>query len=231
MKYKSPLIPVKILNRYKRFLADVQFEDGRIETVFCPNTGKMTSCWGKGWDAMVSPQPGSHRKYAYSLELCRHSTGWVCVNTHLANRVVYEALQSRELDSFSTYLQINREPRINDHTRLDFELNSGSDRCFIEVKMVTLLKEGCYQFPDAVTLRGQKHLRELQKLVKLGCRSVLFFLVPRSGGTQFMPARTIDPVYAEQLVACQRLGVEIVAYQAEVSPNGIFLGTEIEVNL
>lgn len=234
MHFSPPLKPARLIARYKRFLADVETPEGEIMTIHCANTGAMTGCATPGDRVWYSTSDSVTRKYPHSWELTGTQQGhWICVNTLRANQLVAEALDQQQLPELTGYSQRQAEVRYgSEKSRIDFLLKAQDRRnCYIEVKSVTLLHEGKGYFPDAVTVRGQKHLRELAMVAGAGHRAVLLFAVLHSGIEDVSPARHIDVAYAEQLVQAQREGVEVLAYRADLSAAGMFLKTPLNVTL
>lgn len=249
MQFPEPLLPATLLRRYKRFLADVRFPDGTELTVHCPNPGAMTGCLppaespapGPGWPALISRSSRPGRKLAYTLELVHNGLGWIGVNPALANAVVEEALRAGAIPGLRGYPEIRREIPYGSASapnpgspsaftsRIDFLLAGAAGKCYVEVKSATLVDaDGYYAFPDAVTARGLKHIRELEAAVREGHRAVLLFLIQRSdGGGVFRAAGDIDPAYALGLDAGFRNGVEVLPFLAEVGPEGIRLGKPV----
>lgn len=216
-----------LIKRYKRFLADVELEDGRVITAHCPNTGRMTTCAEPGWRVALSESQNQKRKYRYSWELVHNGHGWICVNTGRANDMAYEAVMQRVIPELVGYDEVLREQTFG-NSRFDLMLKRGDERCYVEVKNVTLLAEdGCYAFPDAVTERGRKHLNELMDVVRAGHRAAMLFVIPRSDGSGFRAAHEIDPAYADALKAAASGGVELFAWQAFVSPEELRLATPV----
>ncbi|MEH0874332.1 DNA/RNA nuclease SfsA [Pectobacterium cacticida] len=226
MDYTPRLQPARLIKRYKRFLADIVTPEGRQLTLHCANTGAMTGCATPGDTVWYTTSDNPKRKYPHSWELTETSQHhWICVNTLRANTLLSEALMDNRIAELSGYSVVKKEVRYgSENSRIDLLLQA-PDRidCYIEVKSVTLLQHGCGYFPDAVTLRGQKHLRELHQMVSNGKRAVLFFAVLHSGIHQVSPARHIDSRYAELFTAAQRAGVEIICYGATLCPDGISL--------
>ncbi|MEQ9919024.1 DNA/RNA nuclease SfsA [Pectobacterium aroidearum] len=226
MNYIPRLQPARLIKRYKRFLADVVTPEGETLTLHCANTGAMTGCATPGDTVWYSTSDNPKRKYAQSWELTEtQQNHWICVNTLRANTLLYEALLENRIEELSGYSDVKTEVRYGtENSRVDLLLQA-PDRidCYIEVKSVTLLQHECGYFPDAVTLRGQKHLRELQQMVSNGKRAVLFFAVLHSGIQQVSPARHIDARYAELFTEAQRAGVEILCYGSTLCPDGITL--------
>lgn len=234
MEFDPPLKPARLIARYKRFLADVVTPEGETLTIHCANTGAMTGCATPGDTVWYSTSSSVTRKYPNSWELTETQQGhWICVNTLRANQLVREALTLDAIPELSAYSHCQPEVKYGtEKSRIDFLLQAeGRSNCYIEVKSVTLLHQGKGYFPDAVTTRGQKHLRELSTIVAEGHRAVLLFAVLHTGIEDVSPARHIDVQYAELLEQAQRCGVEVLAYQAEISPLKILLTHPINVAL
>ncbi|KQN49443.1 transcriptional regulator [Serratia sp. Leaf50] len=232
MQFFPPLQPATLIKRYKRFLADVITADGRELTLHCANTGAMTGCATPGDTVWYSTSDNLKRKYANSWELSETQSGhWICVNTLRANQVVREAIENDRIPELSGYSKLTAEVRYGaENSRIDLLLQADNrPNCYIEVKSVTLLQHGCGYFPDAVTLRGQKHLRELQAMAEQGQRTVLFFAVLHSGIETVAPAHHIDPRYAELLSQVQQNGVEVICYGAALSAEGIHLAKPLHL--
>ncbi|MFE8147008.1 DNA/RNA nuclease SfsA [Brenneria goodwinii] len=226
MQYIPRLQPARLIKRYKRFLADVVTPEGKELTIHGANTGAMTGCATPGDTVWYSTSDNPKRKYPHSWELTEtQQNDWICVNTLRANTLLHEALIDNRIESLASYTSCKTEVKYgSENSRIDLLLQApGRINCYIEVKSVTLLQQGQGYFPDAITLRGQKHLRELQQVVANGERAVLFFAVLHSGIKQVSPARHIDPRYAELFIAAQQRGVEVLCYGAKLSPDGIKL--------
>lgn len=207
----------RLIRRYKRFLADVELADGRLVTAHTPNTGSMQQCAVPGYRVLLSQSDNPKRKLAWSWELVEVNGHWVDINTHRANRIVEEALRQGQIEAFRGYKVRPEFPFAS--SRIDFMLEGPDDRVLLEVKNVTLCcDEQVACFPDAVTIRGQKHLRDLMTAVQDGWQAAVFFLVQRGEATSFSPADAIDAVYARLLRQAAASGVEILAYRTEVSP-------------
>lgn len=227
MKFEPPLIFGTLIKRYKRFLADVELDDGNVITAHCPNTGRMTTCAEPGWRVALSDSRNPKRKHRYTWELVHNGQCWICVNTGRANDMAFEAVSNGVIRELAGYDEVLREQKFG-NSRFDLLLRDGEQLCYVEVKNVTLLAaDGCYAFPDAVTERGQKHLLELIDVVKAGHRAAMLYVIPRSDGTTFRAAHEIDPVYAEALEMARAAGVEIHAWRAEISPDEIRLAEPV----
>ncbi|ANI30977.1 transcriptional regulator [Yersinia entomophaga] len=230
MRFKTPLQHATLIQRYKRFLADVMTPEGETLTIHCANTGAMTGCATPGDTVWYSTSDNLKRKYPHTWELTHTQTGdWICVNTMRANELVYEAITLDAIPELSGYSAVYPEVKYGaENSRIDLLLQAENrSNCYIEVKSVTLLQQQCGYFPDAVTLRGQKHLRELKNEVADGHRAVLFFAVLHSGITQVAASRHIDPRYADLLAQAQASGVEVICYGFQLSPGGIELAARI----
>lgn len=220
MEWNPPFATATLIKRYKRFLADVE-KGGTVLTVHCPNTGPMTGCAEPGWTVALSHSDNPRRKLPWTLEMTHNGHSWIGVNTHQANRLAEEALREGVITELQDYPTLQREVRYgHENSRIDFLLQDPERvDCYVEVKSVTLLENGVHLFPDTVTTRGQKHLRELTLLAQEGKRAVMLYLIQREdGGETFQPARHYDPDYADLLHIARDAGVEILAYQCQVSP-------------
>lgn len=220
MKFKKPLVSGVLLKRYKRFLADIQLFNGSIVTAHCPNTGSMLGCSDPGSRVFLSQQPHFTRKYPYTWELVRVGKTWVGINTSLTNRLVEEGLKNRKIRSLMGYSTLKREATVR-NSRIDFLLSDGDRMCYVEVKNVTLGKDGVAYFPDSVTQRGTKHLKDLQYLKGKGHRGVICFVVQREDCRLFKPADHLDPIYGKTLRKVYQKGVEIIVCGAKVSSKEI----------
>lgn len=189
------------------------------------NTGSMKSCNIPDSKCWVSRSQNPARKLKFSLEALQNpQTGaWVGVNTSLPNPLVEEAFAKKLIPHWQDFDSIQREVKLNAETRLDFLMTKGSHKHYVEVKNVTLALDGQACFPDAVTERGQKHLRELMQLADAGHGAEIFFFVQRSDCTEFRPAEEIDPDYARLLRQAQQKGVRLSAYISEIKPDKIEL--------
>ncbi len=232
MNFAEPLVSGKILKRYKRFLADIELEDGEVIVAHTANTGSMKTCWEPGWDVRLSFHDNPKRKLKYSLELTHNGDTWIGINTSLPNKVAAEGIEKGIVKELKGYKNLKPEAKIG-KSRIDILLsNDGEDPCYVEVKNVTLLGENKTAiFPDAVSTRGQKHLEELTGLVNEGIRAAMLFVVNREDVTSFAPADHIDPTYGELLRKAEKAGVEILAYRCEVSPEGIQLKKKLPIKL
>lgn len=234
MKFDPPLVEGVLKRRYKRFLADVDLSGGEVITAHCPNTGSLMGCLEPGSKVWLSRSEKPHRKYPYTWELVQ-AAGRVTVgiNTGLSNILVREALESGVIAELKGYASIRKEVRFGDeNSRVDLLLEDHVQlpRCYLEVKNVTAAVDGGVAlFPDAVSVRGTRHLRELSRVVESGARAALCFCVQRSDVGEVRPADQIDPRYGKALREAIASGVEVMAYRARVSPKEIRLAKPIPV--
>jgi len=229
-----------LLRRYKRFLADIQLDEGEILTIHCPNTGSMKNCAIPGSRIWYSTSPNKKRKYSHTWELVQtHDSQLIGVNTSKANRLVKEAIETGIVKELKGYSHIRPEVRygVSGKSRIDFVLSHEStvnqEKCFVEVKSVTLRDEnlgrGVGLFPDAVSERASRHLKELIDVVRSGQRAVLLYCVQHTGINEVRPADDIDPVYGKTLRKALGVGVEVLAYRADISIERSILRDQVAV--
>lgn len=221
-----PLLPGRILRRYRRFLADVALAGGERVTVHCPNTGAMTGCWAPGAPVELSRADHPRRKLAYTLERVDMGAGWIGVHTGRVNAVIAEAIGLGRIPALAGYRACRREVNCQaggEHGRLDLLLTGGGRQpdVYVEIKNTTLLDGEAVRFPDAVTVRGRRHLALLQALVAVGHRAAMVFAVNRPEGAYFAPAGHIDPDYSAALAAAAAAGVEIYAMRIRHLPGAL----------
>ena len=226
MDITPKLLSGTFIKRYKRFFTDIYTADGHVITLHCPNTGSMKNCLYPGQSVWFSESTNPKRKYPYTFEIMQsdeqHLIG---INSGRANALAEEAINKGIISELNGYTSLQREVKYGEeNSRIDILL-TGQDKpkCYIEIKSCTLLEAGVGYFPDAVTTRGQKHLRELIQMVQQGHRAVLLFVVQHSGISVVKPAKHIDPLYADLLKQAIKLGVEVLAYQSSVSPHASFI--------
>lgn len=224
-----PLISGTLVKRYKRFLADVILQDGTLTTVHCPNSGSMKGCAEPGSRVFLSRSPNLKRALPLTWELVESCGVWAGINTCFPNRLTREAIENGTVAELQGYTAIRAEVPYGEASRIDLLLEGSQRRCFVEVKNVTLVDGNQALFPDAVTTRGQKHLRELMRVVREGDRGVIFFTVQRSDGHTVSPADLIDPEYGRLLRLALENGVEALAYRALVTPEEIRLTERLAV--
>lgn len=231
MKVPSQLIPGRLLRRYKRFMADVELDDGAMVTAHCPNSGSMLGCALPGSRVLLSRSDNPTRKFPYTWELVQADGCWVGINTALTNRLAREGIEQGIVAELQGYELIRQEVCYgSERSRIDLLLE-GPGLCYVEVKNVTLIDGDVARFPDSVTERGQKHLRELMAMVESGARSVNLFVVQRADARAVAPADAIDPAYGRLLRLAVEAGVELLAYQARVTPAEIVLSHSLPISL
>ncbi len=233
MEFDQPLLPGRLLRRYKRFLADVELDDGRLITAHTPNTGSMTGCSAPGARVWLSRSDNPRRKYPCTLELVEARPGvLVGVHTGRANQLVAEAIAAGRIVPLRDYPRLRREVSLGPgRSRIDLMLeDGGARRCYVEVKSVTWVENGTALFPDAVSARGRHHLEELATLARAGHRAVIFYCVQRGDARRMAPAAELDPAYAEALAAALASGVEALAYDSEPAPEGFALRGALPVS-
>jgi sugar fermentation stimulation protein A len=225
MLLANNLVKGRLLKRYKRFLADVELESGEVVTAHCANTGKMTGCLELGGIVWLSQNNNPARKLKYSWELSETNTGHIIgIHSAKANDIVDEALAAKEIDTLARYDNIVREVKIGSKSRIDFVLSNNVEQCFVEVKSVTLQGEnGIGMFPDTVSERASRHVKELMAIKQQGHRAVLFFCVQHSGIKVVCPADEIDTGYGELVRQAITEGVEVLVYSCELSVDEIKL--------
>ncbi len=231
MKFPSPLLRGILIQRYKRFLADIRLEaplpDGRRDIVaHCANSGSMLTVCALGSEVWVSSATNPERKLQFSWELIRVGRSLVGINTMHPNKLAAEAIADGTIAELGGYATIRREVKYGKNSRIDLLLESpGRQPCYVEVKNVTLVRpdraKGLAEFPDSVTARGAKHLDELIDQVAAGHRAVMLYLAQRGDCTDFAPAADIDPVYAKGLIKARSAGVEVLAYACRVTARDI----------
>ncbi len=230
MKFTEPLQPAIFVRRYKRFLADVTLPDGTPLTVHCPNTGSMKGCLASGCEVMLSVSDNPKRKYPHTLEMTKVSGFWIGGNTAKTNHLVREAIENKVVKEIGEVDTISPEVTVFPGSRLDFMLLKGEQKIYVEVKNCTLVEDGVAMFPDAVTSRGTKHLKDLISLKEAGHGAVIFYCVQRGDGELFRPAAHIDPLYAETLRDAMDRGVLALIYRAEVSPEEILVRQSLSID-
>ena len=228
MKFNETLIAGEFIKRYKRFFVDVKI--GKEEVVaHCPNTGSMMGLIKKGNKVWLSKSNNPKRKLKYTLQIIEDQKTKVGINTHLTNRIVFDALSKRKIKNFKNLDKIQQEVKFGKNTRFDFLITEKDKKTFIEVKNVTLSRQSdIAEFPDAVTSRGLKHIQELLKARKKGFEIYLFFVIQRNDCSKFELAKDIDPEYCELLLKAVKKNLKILCYDCKFSTKGIKLNREIQ---
>ena len=233
MKYPSDLIPGTLLKRYKRFLADIELNDGSLITAHCANPGAMITLKTPGSKVFVTKVPDHiDRKLRYDWHVIAVGNCLVGVNTSFPNKIVYEALQQGKIKELNCYHTIKPEVKYGlQNSRVDFLLEQENlPDCYLEIKNVNHMEtKGIALFPDAVTSRGVKHLQELMYIVNQGGRAVLLYVVQRNDCNQFAVAEHIDKIYGETVIQAKKAGVEFLCYSCDVSLQSISLKNKIQI--
>lgn len=232
MHLTLPTLEGRLLKRYKRFLADVELDDGTVVTAHCPNTGSLLGCMEPGSRVVLRDSQDPRRKLRYTFQSIRVGRSLVNVDTALPNAVVADAVARGAVPELAGYASLRREVAYGRGSRIDLLLEAeGRPRCFVEIKSTTLARGRTALFPDAVTARGRKHLAELSDAVRAGDRAVQFFFVSRGDVARFAPADDIDPDYGRALRAAAEAGVELLAYAARVRPDRLELARRLSIEL
>ncbi|WP_116133033.1 DNA/RNA nuclease SfsA [Tropicimonas sp. IMCC34043] len=234
MRFQTPLVPGRLIRRYKRFLADVRLESTGIEvTAHCANPGAMTGLADPGLRVWLEPNDDPRRKLGFGWRLVELPGGhWAGIDTSVPNRVVGEALRARVIPELARYGNVRPEVRYGTASRVDFLLSEpGLPDAYVEVKNVHLRRDGDWaEFPDCVTRRGAKHLEELSAMVAEGHRAVMLYLVQRSDCARLRLAADIDPGYARAFEAARAAGVEMLARATLIDTNGVGIARALPVD-
>ena len=229
MKFTKALIKGKFLKRYKRFFADIKVNK-EIIIAHCPNTGSMMGLLNENNDAWVLKNEDPKRKLKYTLQILKTSKNMIGVNTHLANKLVHEGLQNNTLLEFKNLDKIVTEKFYNKETRFDFLVEKNKKKIFIEVKNVTLIRDGkTSEFPDAITTRGSKHIKTLMDAHKKGYECYVLFLVQIENCKYFRIAKDIDNEYYENYKLAKKSGVKFIAYNCKVGSKEIKIDKKVEI--
>ena len=229
MKFTKALIKGKLLKRYKRFFVDIKVNK-EIIIAHCPNTGSMMGLLNENNDAWVLKNEDPKRKLKYTLQILKTSKNVIGVNTHLANKLVHEGLQNNTLLEFKNLDKIVTEKFYNKETRFDFLVEKNKKKIFIEVKNVTLIRDGkTSEFPDAITTRGSKHIKTLMDAHKKGYECYVLFLVQIENCKYFRIAKDIDNEYYENYKLAKKSGVKFIAYNCKVGPKEIKIDKKVEI--
>jgi sugar fermentation stimulation protein A len=234
MQLPSPLLRGRLLKRYKRFLADIALDDGREITAHCANPGSMLGVAIVDATVWVNEHNNKKRKLAFSWEMVEIGGTLIPINTSNPNKIALEAIEAGAIAELAGYSDIRREVKYGEASRIDLLLEGGEHTapCYVEVKNVHLSRRpGLAEFPDSVTTRGAKHLRELSRVAAAGGRAVMLFVVQRSDCTRFRPAIDLDPAYGAALKSAVAAGVETLCYDCEVSLSAVGLRNRIEIDL
>ena len=225
-----PLQPATLLKRYKRFLADVIVEGADTPvTVHCPNPGSMMGLKAEGSRVWISTSDNPKRKLKHTLELVEADGAMVAINTNNPNRLAEEAIQAGQIADLDPTTPLRREVKYGENSRIDLLLDGDDQKTFVEVKNCHLMRTtGLAEFPDSVTSRGAKHLRELASMVEAGHRAVMMFIVQRPDCDHFATAPDLDPTYHDALRSAHQAGVEVLVYDCHVSVDEITVRRSLE---
>ncbi len=230
MIFENKLISGVFIKRYKRFFVDIEINN-KIVVAHCPNTGSMFGLLEKGNKVWLSETNNPKRKLKYTLQIIETSSSKVGVNTHLTNKIVYNALTNNYIKEFKN-VSIKSEVKFGKNTRFDFLISNKKQKSFIEVKNVTLLRrKGIGEFPDAVTSRGLKHIEELLKASKQGYEIYLLYVVQREDCKVFEIAKDLDPEYYQLLEKAVKKKLKVLCYDCKFSPKGIKLNRKIKFKI
>ncbi|MCG7628668.1 DNA/RNA nuclease SfsA [Epibacterium sp. MM17-32] len=227
MRFATPLIPATLIKRYKRFLADCRLEDGREVTAHCANPGSMMGLAEPGMRIWLEPNDDPKKKLKFGWRLVEHDSGdFTGVDTSVPNRALKAALEAGQIAALADYSTVRAEVKYGQNSRIDFLLTGeGLPDCYVEVKSVTLSRQpGLAEFPDSVTARGAKHLRELGDMAAAGHRAVMLYLVQRTDCDRFALADDIDPTYAAAFEEARGRGVERLVIGTRITPKGVDVG-------
>ncbi|WP_299899540.1 DNA/RNA nuclease SfsA [uncultured Ruegeria sp.] len=230
MRFETPLVPARLIRRYKRFLADCTLEDGREVTAHCANPGSMMGLAEPGEKIWLEPNDDPKKKLKFGWRLVDHENGhFTGVDTSVPNRALRTALEAGEIPELAAYDIVRPEVKYGNNSRIDFLLTGpGLPDAYVEVKSVTLSRQpGLAEFPDSVTARGTKHLGELAAMASQGHRAIMLYLVQRTDCDRFALAADIDPAYAAAFEGARAKGVERLVYGTRISPRGILVNSSI----
>ena len=232
MEFATPLVPARLIKRYKRFLADVRLADGREVTAHCANPGSMMGLAEPDTKVWLEPNDDPKKKLKFGWRLVDHENGhFTGVDTSLPNRVLKAALIAHEVPHLPAYDLVRPEVKYGENSRIDFLLSGEGPDTYLEVKSVTLCRQtGLAEFPDSVTARGAKHLGELAQMAAQGHRAIMFYLVQRTDCHAVTLADDIDPAYRAAFDQATAAGVNVFAQSCTINPKGVLLGDPIPFN-
>ena len=234
MRFQTPLVPGRLIKRYKRFLADVILDDGRQVTAHCANPGAMIGLQEPGLRVWLEPNDDPKKKLKFGWRVVQLDSGaWVGIDTSLPNKIIDEALRDHKIAPLAEYNTIQPEQKYGANSRVDFLLSAPTlPQAYVEVKNVHLLRSGDWaEFPDTVTARGLKHLGVLGDMAEAGHRAVLIYCVQHTGCARFRLATDLDPAYSEASERALQRGVETLCYSCAVSCEQITLERELPLHI
>jgi len=228
MKFKERLLQGTLVKRYKRFFVDIN-HNHKIVTAHCPNTGSMLGLLNEGNKVWFSKSDDPKRKLKYTLQIVEVNKKKIGINTHLTNKLVFEALNQKKINELNKFNKIKSEVNFNANTRFDFFLSNKKEKCFLEVKNVTLIRsKNIAEFPDAITSRGTKHLDELINAKKKGYLAYMLYLIQVEGCKSFKIAKDIDHEYKIMLDKALKHRVKILCYDCKLNNEEIKLNKQIK---
>jgi len=231
MKFKERLSQGTLIKRYKRFFVDIKYKD-KIITAHCPNSGSMMGLLQNGNKVWFSKSDNPNRKLGYTLEIIETENNKIGINTLLTNKIVYEALNNKKIQSLTRFQKIKSEVKFSNNTRFDFLLTNKNQKCFLEIKNVTLVRnKKIAEFPDAITSRGTKHLNELSEAKKKGFTSIILYLIQRQDCKTFKIAEDIDNDYKVAFDKALKAGVKVLCYDCKINNEEVKLNKQIIISL
>ena len=229
MKFKDKLLQGTFIKRYKRFFVDINYKN-KIITAHCPNSGSMMGLLNKRNKTWFSKSNNPKRKLKFTLEIIKVGENLVGINTFLTNKIVLEALNLKKIKSLIQFDNIKTEASYSNNTRFDFLISNSKEKCFLEVKNVTLVRnKKIAEFPDAITSRGTKHLIQLINAKKKGFRSFILYLIQRQDCSSFKIANDIDREYKIAFNRARKTGVKILCYDCKISNEEVKLNSQIDL--
>ena len=227
MKFKNKLLQGTLIKRYKRFFVDIKYQNKKV-IAHCPNSGSMMGLLTEGNKVWFSKADNPNRKLKYTLEILGANKNMIGVNTHLTNKIVLEALENKKIKDLIKFNDIKSEVKFSDSTRFDFLISNKKEKCFLEVKNVTLVrKKAIAEFPDSITSRGSKHLKELINAKRKGYASYILYLIQRDDCKSFKVASDIDEVYKNNFDIALKNGVKMLCYDCKLSNEEIIINNRI----
>ena len=227
MKFEKKLLQGTLIKRYKRFFVDIKYQNRTI-IAHCPNSGSMLGLLNPGNKVWFSVSDNPKRKLKYTLQIIEIDSKLVGINTHLSNKIILESLKAKKIQNLRKFTKIQPESKFSSNTRFDFLISNSKEKCFLEVKNVTLVREkNIAEFPDAITSRGTKHLNELVEAKKKGYQSYLLFLIQREDCKLFKIAKDIDVNYQNAFNLALKNGVKILCYDCKLSNEEIRINNQI----
>jgi len=228
MKFKERLLQGTLIKRYKRFFVDIKY-NGKIITAHCPNSGSMMGLLNADNNVWFSKSNDPKRKLKYTLQIIEINKKLVGINTHLSNKIILESLKEKKIKGFMNFTDIKTEVKFSDKTRFDFLISNDKDKCFLEVKNVTLVrKNNLAEFPDSITSRGTKHLNELINAKSKGYKSYILYLIQREDCKYFKIAKDIDEEYKIAYEKALKSGVKVLCYDCKLNNEEIKINGQID---